>query len=180
MKKGLSKKVVLVCNVKNTFVYKDIKLLEKIGFRVLLIYSPPYKDPFRFFYNRIKELVLSTLYLPISIGAFSWFNDYHTAIPVLIAKLFKKPITIIIGGYDAVSNSNINYGNFLKNNTRQNLAKWNLKESNLIWVVHKTLSEGCRFALADTKLIQGLNISFRLINPIKEIRQLMTAISGKK
>ncbi len=49
MKKGLSKKVVLVCNVKNTFVYKDIKLLEKIGFRVLLIYSPPYKDPFRFF-----------------------------------------------------------------------------------------------------------------------------------
>ena len=90
MKKGLSKKVVLVCNVKNTFVYKDIKLLEKIGFKVLLIYSPPYKDPFRFFYNRIKELVLSTLYLPISIGACSWFNDYHTAIPVLIAKLFKK------------------------------------------------------------------------------------------
>ena len=34
MKKGLSKKVVLVCNVKNTFVYKDIKLLEKIGFKV--------------------------------------------------------------------------------------------------------------------------------------------------
>ena len=55
----LIEKKVLVCNVKNTFIYKDIKLLEKIGFKVLLIYSPPYKDPLRFFYNRIKELVLS-------------------------------------------------------------------------------------------------------------------------
>ena len=52
MKKGLSKKVVLVYNVKNTFVCKDIKLIEKIGFTVLLIHSPPYRDPFRFFYNR--------------------------------------------------------------------------------------------------------------------------------
>ena len=33
MKKGLSKKVVLVCNVKNTFVYKDIKLLKKMDLK---------------------------------------------------------------------------------------------------------------------------------------------------
>ena len=130
MKKGLSKKVVLVCNVKNTFVYKDIKLLEKIGFKVLLIYSPPYKDPLRFFYNRIKELVLSFFYLPTSIGVFSWFNDYHTTVPVLMSKFFKKSITIIIGGYDAVSNSNLNYGIFLKNNLKDINKHWPKKLPN--------------------------------------------------
>ena len=170
MKKGLSKKVVLVYNVKNTFVSKDIKLLEKIGFTVLLIHSPPYRDPFRFFYNRTKELVLSCFYLPISKGVFSWFNDYHTTIPVLIAKLFKKPITIIIGGYDAVANTRLNYGIFSKNNARQKLARWNLKRSHSIWVVHKTLSEGCSFAKAQTNTNSGIkNFVPDLSTPIKEI-----------
>ena len=181
MKKGLSKKVVLVCNVKNTFVYKDIKLLEKIGFKVLLIYSPPYKDPLRFFYNRIKELVLSFFYLPTSIGVFSWFNDYHTTVPVLMSKFFKKSITIIIGGYDAVSNSNLNYGIFLKNNTRQKLAKWNLKKSNSIWVVHKTLSDGCRFARAETKTKSGIKFFVPdLSTPIKEIPTVYDSNFWKK
>ena len=156
MKKGLLKKVVLVCNVKNTFVSKDINLLKKMGLEVLLIHSPPYKDPFRFFYNRIKELILSLFYLPISKGVFSWFNDYHTTIPVLMAKFFKKPITIIIGGYDAVANSKLNYGLFLKNNSRQKIAVWNLKKSNSIWVVHKTLSKGCSFAKKETNTYLSL------------------------
>ena len=170
MKKGLSKKVVLVCNVKNTFVSKDINLLKKMGFEVLLIHSPPYKDPFRFFYNRIKEFFLSLFYLPISKGVFSWFNDYHTTIPVLIAKFFKKPITIIIGGYDAVANSKLNYGLFLKNNCRQKLAVWNLKKSNSIWVVHKTLSNGCSYARKETNTYSGLKYFVPdLSTPIIEI-----------
>ena len=170
MKKGLSKKVVLVCNVKNTFVSKDINLLKKMGFEVLLIHSPPYKDPFRFFYNRIKELILSLFYIPVSKGVFSWFNDYHTTIPVLAAKFFKKPITIIIGGYDAVANSKLNYGLFLKNNIRQKLAVWNLKKSNSIWVVHKTLSKGCNFARKDTNTYSGIKYFVPdLSTPIIEI-----------
>ena len=170
MKKGLSKKVVLVCNVKNTFVSKDINLLKKMGFEVLLIHSPPYKDPFRFFYNRIKELILSLFYLPVSKGVFSWFNDYHTTIPVLIAKFFKKPITIIIGGYDAVANSKLNYGLFLKNNSRQKIAVWNLKKSNSIWVVHKTLSNGCSYARKETNTYSGLKYFVPdLSTPIIEI-----------
>lgn len=170
MKKGLLKKVVLVCNVKNTFVNKDITLLEKMGFNVLLIHSPPYKDPFRFFYNRIKELILSLFYLPISKGVFSWFNDYHTSIPALIAKLFNKQLTIIVGGYDAVADSKLNYGIFSKNNARQKLARWNLKKAHSIWVVHKTLSEGCSFARAQTNTNSGIKYFIPdLSTPIKEI-----------
>ena len=82
-----------------------------------------------------------------------------------MSKFFKKSITIIIGGYDAVSNSNLNYGIFLKNNTRQKLAKWNLKKSNSIWVVHKTLSDGCRFARAETNTKSGIKFLFLTYQP---------------
>ena len=44
-----SGKVTLVCNLKNTFVVKDIALLEQMGYQVLVIHSPSYSDPLRFF-----------------------------------------------------------------------------------------------------------------------------------
>ena len=117
-----------------------------------------------------KNSSITTFYLPISKGIFSWFNDYHTTIPVLMAKLFKKPITIIIGGYDAVANTRLKYGIFSKNNARQKLARWNLKRSHSIWVVHKTLSEGCSFAKAQTNTNSGIkNFVPDLSTPIKEI-----------
>ena len=49
------RKVTLVTNQKNTFVIKDIDLLEQMGFHVFIIYSPSYKDPFRFFWNRLQK-----------------------------------------------------------------------------------------------------------------------------
>ena len=60
------RKVTLVTNQKNTFVIKDIDLLEQMGYNVFIIYSPSHKDPFRFFWNRLRELVLSLYYLPKS------------------------------------------------------------------------------------------------------------------
>jgi len=52
------KNITLVCNVKNTFVLKDVALLESLGYSVFLIHSPPFKDPFRFFLNRLREFFL--------------------------------------------------------------------------------------------------------------------------
>ena len=151
-------KVTLVCNTKNSFVIKDVKLLEEIGYKVLLIYSPAYRDPFRFLANRLKEFILSLFYLPQSVALFSWFNDYHTTLPLFIARIFKIPSTLIIGGYDAVANSSMNYGIFLKNNFRQALAKWNYKKTKSIWVVHKSLAEGCSFAEIDSETISGIKV----------------------
>lgn len=54
-----TKKVTLVCTIKNTFVLKDVALLESLGYSVLLIHSPPYKDPLRFIFNRIREFFLA-------------------------------------------------------------------------------------------------------------------------
>mgnify|MGYP001260460207 FL=1 len=109
-----SKKVILVCNQKNTFVIKDISLLEQMGYHVFLIYSPAYRDPFRFLWNRLRELILGIYYLPQSEALFTWFNDYHSLIPIRLAGLFGKSSTIIVGGYDAIANKNLDYGIFFK------------------------------------------------------------------
>ena len=73
------KKVTLVYSLKNTFVLKDIELLEQMGYKVFTIHSPPYSDFVRFSWNRIKEFFLGFFLLAKSKAVFSWFNDYHTA-----------------------------------------------------------------------------------------------------
>ena len=113
MKSG---RVTLVCNVKNTFVMKDVELLESMGYYVYLIHSPPYRDPIRFLLNRVRELFMGFYYAFFSDAFFSWFNDYHTSIPLFWSKLFGKPTTIIVDGFDAVSSKSLGYGIFFKKN----------------------------------------------------------------
>jgi len=165
-----TRKVTLVCNLKNTFVIKDVKLIEAMGYDVYLVHSPPYKNPVSFFWNRLSEFILCLYYLPRSEVLFSWFNDYHATIPLILAKLFGKSGTIIVGGYDAIASPDLNYGIFLKKNIRQFLAKWNYKLANSIWVVHKSLSRGCIYAKDDSNTTSGI-LTFipNLKTPIMEI-----------
>ncbi len=163
-------KVTLVCTVKNTFVLKDIALLESLGFSVLLIHSPPYKDPFRFFFNRFREFFLGFFYVLQSQSTISWFNDYHSFLPLFWTKFFGKKSTIIVGGYDAVSSPSLAYGVFLKKNSRQKIARLNYSLSDQIWVVHKSLAEGCDQAKKDTKTQSGISHFIpNLQTPIVEV-----------
>ena len=165
-----SKKVILVCNQKNTFVIKDICLLEQMGYHVFLIYSPAYRDPFRFLWNRLRELILGIYYLPQSEAIFTWFNDYHSLIPIRLALLFGKSSTIIVGGYDAIANKSLDYGIFLRNNFRQSIAKTNYIKANSIWVVHKSLSEGCPNSKQEYQTQSGIkNFIPKLKTPILEV-----------
>tara|TARA_B100001093_G_scaffold436619_1_gene435106 strand:+ start:435 stop:1496 length:1062 start_codon:yes stop_codon:yes gene_type:complete len=164
------RKVTLVTNQKNTFVIKDIALLEQMGCHVFIIYSPSYKDPFRFFWNRLRELVLSLYYLPKSEALFTWFNDYHCFIPIILAKAIGKTSTIIVGGYDAVASKSLNYGIFLENNFRQSIAISNYIKANFVWVVHKSLAEGCPYSNRELLTKSGIkNFIPNLKTPIFEV-----------
>lgn len=137
------KNITLVYSQRNTFVLKDIALLEQLGYNVLSIQSPPHSDAFRFIWNRIKEFFLGFFVVVRSEAVFSWFNDYHSTAVFLWAKYLNKQSILIVGGYDAVASPKLNYGIFLKENLRQSLARWNYKQANEIWVVHKSLAQGC-------------------------------------
>ena len=164
------RKVTLVTNQKNTFVIKDIDLLEQMGYNVFIIHSPSHKDPFRFFWNRLRELVLSLYYLPKSEALIIWFNDYHSFLPIRLAKFFGKTSTIIVGGYDAVASKSLNYGIFLKNNFRKSVAINNYVKANFVWVVHKSLAEGCPYSNREFQTKSGIkNFIPNLKTPIFEV-----------
>lgn len=164
------KKVTFVYSLKNTFILKDIALLAQMGYSVMPLQSPPHSDIFRFILNRIKEVFLGFFSVLNSQAVFSWFSDYHTTAAFFLAKCLNKKRILIVGGYDAVSSPKLDYGIFLKNNLRQSLVRWNYKHANEIWVVHKSLAEGCPQAKKQDGTLSGIqNFIPELKSSIQEV-----------
>lgn len=60
------------------------------------------------------------------------FAGYHSLLPVLFAKIFRRPCLIIVGGTDCISIPSIDYGNF-----RKPILSWFTRES-LKYTTHIT------------------------------------------
>jgi glycosyltransferase involved in cell wall biosynthesis len=152
----LKKNVTVVYSVERSFVKSDISILEALGFRVYKIHSRPEKNLLFFLLNRIREKLKSILFISRSKVLISWFNDYHSFIPILFSKLFFKKSIIIVGGYDAIVDNKNNHGLFFKSGIRSAIAKLNYKMVNEVWVVHKSLENGCDFAKKKFNIISGV------------------------
>ena len=113
-------------------------------------------ESLNFLLNRIKEKLKSVFYLSRSRFLISWFNDYHSFIPILFSKLFFKKSIIIVGGYDAIVDNKNKHGLFFKNGLRSFVAKMNYKMVSEVWVVHKSLENGCDFAKQKFNIISGV------------------------
>lgn len=163
-------RVTFVYSFKTTFVERDLLLLRSLKMNIFSIASPPHKSPHLFFWNRVKEFFLSLYYLPRSRAVICWFNDYHAFFALILAWFFQKKSLLIVGGYDAVSDANNQYGIFYKNSFRQKLARWNYKLASEIWVVDKSLKYGCEQAYNSFGVVSGV-LSFMpsLLTPIKVV-----------
>ena len=148
--------VTVVYSIERSFVKSDISILEALGLKVYKIHSRPEKNLLKFLLNRIMEKLKSILYLSRSKFLISWFNDYHSFIPILISKLFFKKSIIIVGGYDAIVDNKNKHGLFLKGGLRSTIAKLNYKMVNEVWIVHKSLENGCDFAKQKFNIISGV------------------------
>lgn len=135
--------IAFVYSLKRSFVASDLATLQDLGYRPLIIRSPPDRLPWLFFWNRLQEFVKSFFFIPASKAVVVWFNDYHAFIPLCFARLWNKKSILIVGGYDAVADAALDYGLYLKGGLRQQLARWNYKMACQIWVVHKSLASGC-------------------------------------
>ena len=152
----MKKKATVVYSVERSFVKSDISILEALGIQVYKIHSRPGKNLLKFLLNRIREKLKSILYLSRSKVLISWFNDYHSFIPILFSKLFFKKSIIIVGGYDAIVDNKNNHGLFFTGGLRSTIAKLNYKMVNEVWVVHKSLENGCDFAKQKFNVISGV------------------------
>ena len=146
----------IVYSIKRSFVKSDISILEALDYNVFQIQSSPKKTLMSFIINRIKEKIKSILYVSRSKIVIIWFNDYHAFIPILFSKLFLKKSVIIVGGYDAIVDKQNRHGLFFKKGIRSILARINYSLVSEIWVVHKSLEEGCRYAKEKFNIISGV------------------------
>ena len=152
----MKKNVTIVYSIKRSFVKSDISILEALDYNVFQIHSIPKKTVLSFVINRIKEKIKSIFYVSRSKIVISWFNDYHAFIPILFSKLFFKKSVIIVGGYDAIVDEQNHHGLFFKRGIRSIIARINYSLVSEIWVVHKSLENGCNYAKEKFNIISGV------------------------
>ncbi len=164
------KNITFIYSVERSFVKSDIFIFEALGYNVSKIFSRPYKSGVYFLCNRFTEFIKSMMYIPRSKIVISWFNDYHSLIPILISKIFFKKSIIIIGGYDAIVDKENSHGVFYKKNIRSKIARLNYSLVSEVWVVHKSLIKGCDNAAKKFSIISGVETFIKNKNlKIKEI-----------
>jgi len=111
-KKTVKRKSVL-------FVYTGLSSFVKNDFEVLASSHSVKKYhfvPVKGILNNTLEIFKQFFYL-LFFGwkydlFYCWFADYHSFLPVLFAKIFRKKSIVVIGGYDVCRIRKLNYGAF--------------------------------------------------------------------
>jgi len=101
------------------FVYVNYSSFVKADFEILSSFAnvtkyqfKPGKGIFKTGIELLKEFVYLIFNISKFDSVFIWFGDYHSLLPVLFAKIFRKKSFIVIGGYDVSTLSEYGYGSF--------------------------------------------------------------------
>ena len=92
------KEILFIAPMKSSFIKKDLDILKQ-KYKVSYIEVTAFSF-INVFLSQIKLLIKILLELKKKDLYFIWFADYHSFLPVLFAKLFKKKSIIVIGGSD--------------------------------------------------------------------------------
>jgi glycosyltransferase involved in cell wall biosynthesis len=76
---------------------------------------------------------------------FIWFSDYHSLLPIIYSRLFRKKTMLIIGGFDAVSIPEIEFGLFYKKNLRTKFGILSYKMADFILPVDESLIKSTNY-----------------------------------
>ena len=95
-----------------SFVKKDIQLLQK-RFKVIHT-SHNWTNKILLPITFLKQFFFLLFNIRKAHCVFVMFGGYWSFLPVLIGKIFNKPVFIILGGTDAVSFPKLNYGSLRK------------------------------------------------------------------
>ena len=101
------------------FVYVNYSSFVKADFEILSSFAnvtkyqfKPGKGIFRTGIQLLKEFIYLIFNIFKFDSVFIWFGDYHSLLPVLFAKIFRKKSFVVIGGYDVSTLSEYSYGSF--------------------------------------------------------------------
>ena len=107
-------KLLFVYLRSSSFVREDIRLLEEafdvVAFEFGRRGGGHNLGPFAFAGLLCKQAWWLLRELPRAAAVYGWFVDYHMALPVLAARFFRKPVLVVVGGFDAVSLPSLGHG----------------------------------------------------------------------
>lgn len=103
--------ILLVYVNYSTFVKADFEILSSFA-KVTRYQFKPGKGIARTGIELVKELLFLAVQGFKYDTVFVWFGDYHSLLPVLFAKLFRKKSFVVIGGYDVSTLTEYGYGSF--------------------------------------------------------------------
>ena len=116
-------KKILFFEQDSTFVKEDLKILQK-HFTVETI--------------KFKTTILSMIWTIFAIArndmVYIWFGNHHAAYSALVAKLLRKRVIIVAGGYDAASVPELKYG-FMQHPIKKYFAKLAFNSADIVLAV---------------------------------------------
>ncbi len=95
----VTKRILFVYNTASPFVFLDRDLLQQ-KWEICELYQQTRRINF---INLIQAVHQCNL-------IFCWFASWHSLMPVLLAKLLRKPSIVVVGGYDTANLSEADYG----------------------------------------------------------------------
>jgi glycosyltransferase involved in cell wall biosynthesis len=105
------KSILFVYTGLSTFVKNDFDILSSVHMVEKYHFAPVKGIP-----KNAREISKQFFFLLIHgwkyDSFYCWFADYHSFLPVLFAKIFRKKSFVVIGGYDVCRIRNMNYGAF--------------------------------------------------------------------
>ena len=134
-------KILLLHKGYSSFVRADYEILKK-HFSVDLYFLNPSKKIHLFLYYHLRFFFYILFHVRKYDLIITWFGDYHAFNAGLLSKLFFIKHFIIVGGNDAVSIPEINYGVYARKDLRSKLISISYKLADAILCVDKSLIKG--------------------------------------
>ncbi|MBN2281471.1 MAG: glycosyltransferase family 4 protein [Candidatus Marinimicrobia bacterium] len=134
-----SRKILLICNSFSTFIKTDFKILSEFG-EVLKFQYNPSKFLKTNIVNQIKLLHFLISTLSGCHLIYIWFADYHSFLPVLFGRIFRKKTILVLGGYDVASLPEIKYGSF-NTRVRALLTKYSISSADINLCVSENIQQ---------------------------------------
>lgn len=130
-------RVLLICPKKNTFVMRDLEMLQKIFAEVDLVVFPT-ENKLKLMFNLAKNFIQSLFKIRKYDYVMSWFVGYHSVFPFLLAKLYRKKTVAFLGGTECHNFPEFDYGNYRKKGYAL-ATRLSLRSSDFILPVHESL-----------------------------------------
>jgi len=160
----------------STFVLQDEKILNKYFTVKSIKYG--FEPGLKTIYNQIRLFLWLVKNIWSAHFVYIWFADYHSFLPVLFGKIFKKKSILILGGYDVTYIPELKYGSF-SNPLRSFCTKYSMRNATINLAVSDYVKGEAlkKVPTANIKVCYNC-VSEHYFYPIKNIKEKIVLTVG--